>query len=96
MRSVLTVIGSLALLGGVSSTSPVAQDKAKDPSNVPSTRRQVDERPFGGPPPNNRDLRTSGNRCKTPLRTCELKRQQPIDSRCTCWGARITRGRVVE
>jgi hypothetical protein len=57
-------------------------------------RRSVEERPFGGPPPQRRSMDGKwGTSCKTPSATCKLSKSQKVGSDCSCPGGD---GKVVE
>ena len=74
----MAAIAALALCG---LSFPVY---AADPG-VP--RRSVEERPFGGPPPQRRSMgKPFGTSCKTPAATCKLEKSREVGSACSCPG----------
>jgi hypothetical protein len=83
------VVGLTALLGSLPTARLLGEETV-------TPRRQIEERPFGGPPPSGRAASTIGKKCKTPVKTCELNKPRPIGRKCICWGVRPSRGTVVE
>jgi hypothetical protein len=78
-RRLLAAVGALALLG---LSVPIAH--AAD--GVP--RRVIEERPFGGPPPQRRSMgKAWSTSCKTPALTCKLEKSQEVGSACACPGS---------
>jgi hypothetical protein len=49
-------------------------------------RRTIEERPFGGPPPQRRSMdgKVWATSCKTPAATCKLSKAQQVGSPCSC------------
>jgi hypothetical protein len=52
-------------------------------------RRTIDERPFGGPPPQRRSMdgKAWSTSCKTPSLTCKLEKARQVGSACSCPGS---------
>jgi hypothetical protein len=75
----MAAIAALALCG----TSYAAY-----PADTGVPRRSVEERPFGGPPPQRRSMGEKwGTSCKTPSATCKLAKSQKVGSDCSCPGS---------
>ena len=72
-----------AALLWISLPSAQAADGATPPNRV------IDERPFGGPPPQHRSLEPKpwGTTCKTPSIACTLAKSQQVGSACSCPGS---------
>jgi hypothetical protein len=76
-RYPLAALGALVLLG-------VSFAHAADGP----PRRVIEERPFGGPPPQKRSMgKPWSTSCKTPSLTCRLKKSKQVGSTCSCPGS---------
>jgi hypothetical protein len=76
-RCPLAALGALVLL----SLSPLSLAHAADGP----PRRVIEERPFGGPPPQRRSMgKPWSTSCKTPSRTCKLAKSKEVGSACSC------------
>jgi len=87
----MAALAALALCG----TSLAAH--AADSTGLP--RRSVEERPFGGPPPQRRSMGEKwGTSCKTASATCKLAKSQKVGSECSCPGSdgKTAAGKVEE
>jgi hypothetical protein len=82
-RCPLAALGALVLL----SLSPLSLAHAADGGAPP--RRVIEERPFGGPPPQRRsmDPKAWGTACKTPSISCTLAKSQQVGTACSCPGS---------
>ncbi len=87
MRPILQLVTAAAALAGLHAVLPEAGAQ---------TRRQMEERPFGGPPPKFRSTKPTGKKCKTSKKTCELKKEEVVGSKCTCPGSDTAQGTIVE
>lgn len=102
MNRQILVVGVVAGLV-VLATVAAAQDKK--PTGTPSgTPENVEERPFGGPPPKQRSLPfgtpatkklPTSKTCKTTTGSCELDAAQPVGASCKCDNPPRT-GKIVE
>jgi hypothetical protein len=80
-RLALAAVGALVLLG---LCLPLAH--AADGAAPP--RRVIEERPFGGPPPQRRSMgKAWSTSCKTPSLDCKLEKSQEVGSVCACPGS---------
>ncbi len=59
---------------------------ADDKDGEPPPQRNTEERPFGGPPPGNREIRfkKAGKKCATAAGVCDLSKARPVGTACTC------------
>ena len=82
-RCPLAAVGALVLL----SLCPLSLARAADGAAPP--RRVIEERPFGGPPPQRRSMgnKSWNTSCKTPSLTCKLAKAQEVGSACSCPGS---------
>jgi hypothetical protein len=81
-RCLAAAVAAVALCA-VSLPAPAA-----DTPGMP--RRTIDERPFGGPPPQRRSMdptKVWGTSCKTPSLSCKLEKAQQVGSACACPGS---------
>jgi hypothetical protein len=82
-------MAAMALLAIFSfSTATLATDDKDHQFGGPSSQMNVDERPFGGPPPLRRLRSPTKDRktCKTAAGACELEKARPVGSDCSCVG----------
>jgi hypothetical protein len=96
MRPILRLVSAAALLAGLSAMPLWAADKSAAPEGAGVTRRQMEERPFGGPPPKMRSTKRTSKKCKTSKKTCELKKEDTVGSKCSCPGTDTAQGTIVE
>jgi hypothetical protein len=87
MRIVLAIAAGAMLVPALAAPA-VAADK------LPG--RQIEERPFGGPPPRARGLKRNGKKCKTEQRTCALDKEDVVGNKCACPENTSLQGKVVE
>jgi len=80
----IAAIAALAIFGY--STATLAADDKDRPSREPSPQRNTEERPFGGPPPGNREIRfkKAGKKCATAASVCDLSKARAVGTLCTC------------
>jgi hypothetical protein len=80
----IAAIAALAIFGY--STATLAADDKDRPSREPSPQRNTEERPFGGPPPGNREIRfkKAGKKCATAASVCDLSKARAVGTFCTC------------
>jgi hypothetical protein len=87
MRPILLLVAAAAMLAGLS-LAPIEA--------AGQTRRQMEERPFGGPPPKFRSTKPTSKKCKTAKKTCELKKEDVVGNKCACPGTDTAQGTIVE
>lgn len=82
MRSWPTIVALTAMV--VTSWSVGAAAQVDDRASRP--QRNTEERPFGGPPPNQRAFKPKkdSSTCKTTYGSCRLDKALPAGSACTC------------
>jgi hypothetical protein len=95
MRRILQLVAAAAVLAGLSLASIEAMGQPSPPEGAGKTRRQLEERPFGGPPPKYRSTKRS-KKCKTAKKTCELKKEDLVGNKCNCPGPETAQGTIVE
>ena len=81
----IAAIAALAIFGY--STAILAADDKDRPSGEPSPQRNTEERPFGGPPPGNREIRfkKAGKKCAAQRpAVCDLSKARAVGTLCTC------------
>ena len=95
MRPILLLVAAAAMLAGLSLAPIEAVGQSSSSEGAGKTRRQLEERPFGGPPPKYRSTKHS-KKCKTAKKTCELKKEDLVGNKCTCPGPDTAQGTIVE
>ena len=96
MRRTLQLVSAAAMLAGLSLAPIEATGQSPSSEGPGKTRRQLEERPFGGPPPKYRSTKPTSKKCKTAKKTCELKKEDVVGSKCTCPGSETAQGTIVE
>ena len=86
MKSSAPVAAIVALAVFSYSKATFAADAKDQPSGEPSPQRNTEERPFGGPPPGNREIRfkKAGKKCATAAGVCDLSKARAVGTLCTC------------
>jgi hypothetical protein len=84
------------VLAGPSVAPLLAADKSQPFGGAAPPGRQMEERPFGGPPPNLRKPKRYSKKCKTKQGTCALKKEELLGGKCACPGRDAPQGTIVE
>jgi hypothetical protein len=95
MRRTLQLVSAAAVLAGLSLAPIEAIGQSPSSEGPGKTRRQLEERPFGGPPPKYRSTKRS-KKCKTAKKTCELTKEDVVGNKCSCPGTDTAQGTIVE
>jgi hypothetical protein len=86
MKSSVPIAAIAALAVFSYSTAILAGDNKDRPLGESLPQRNTEERPFGGPPPGNREIRfkKAGNKCATAVAVCDLSKARAVGSLCRC------------
>ena len=86
MKSSVPIAAIAALAIFSYSTAILAADDKDRPLGESSPQRNTEERPFGGPPPGNREIRfkKTGKKCATAAGVCDLSKARAVGTLCTC------------
>jgi hypothetical protein len=95
MRRILQLVAAASALACLSLAPIEAIGQSSSSEGAGKTRRQLEERPFGGPPPKYRSPKHS-KKCKSAKKTCELKKEDLVGNKCICPGPETAQGTIVE
>lgn|GEM_PF-7062990 len=97
MRSISPIVAMAVIaLAGPLVVGAMAADPNPDKGGPPSSpNRNVEERPFGGPPPKQRNPYRYSTKCQTANKTCTLEKRRVVGAKCTCPDD-AAEGKVVE